>query len=83
MERYKLKKIVRQKSKKTGNDYYIAFVIFESETNCDIIQVIITKEVAEILSDSLVDDNTLVDITSNFGFKYNTYQRRSEPYINI
>lgn len=80
MEKYELIKILSRKNKE-GNPYYLAIILLTNEYDCDLIRVLVTKEVADKLIK--MSDNETFDVSQYLKIQYNTYQKKYVPVIKL
>lgn len=79
MEKYKLVGIKKHKSK-SGNEYFLAYLLLENETTFDIIRVIINNKQVEPLLQAMSDNS--FDISQYLVTVYNSYQKQYQLTIN-
>lgn len=79
IENYKLVGIKKHTSK-TGNEYYIAYILFENNYSFEILNVLINQKQVQPLSDVIGDDTFELD--RFLKTTYNSYQKRYQLTIN-
>ena len=73
MEKYRILGIKKRTSKK-GSEYYLCYLVLETENNYDIINVMITdKQVQPLLK---VVNDTSFDVSKFLTLKYDSYNKR-------
>lgn len=80
MEKYELIKIITRQNKE-GRDYYLAIILLTNQYDCDLLRVLVTKEVAEKLIK--MSNNETFDVTQYLKIEYNTYQKKYNPVIKL
>lgn len=81
MGNYELLRVLKRKNK-SGKEYYLAVLLFNSENNCDLIQALVTEEQAKKLLESNEKVNR-IDMTKYVEIEYNTFSRSYQPKITI
>ncbi len=81
MQNYKLVRVLSRKSKKEEDKvYYLAYVILNTDNDCSLVNIMITKEQADKLV-KLVGDSSF-DIGKYISVEFNSYQKVFQPKIN-
>lgn len=79
MEKYKLIGIKKHKSK-TGNEYNIAYVLFENDYTFDVLNVLINQKQVPAL-EQVINDDTF-ELERFLKISYNSYQKQYQLTIN-
>lgn len=77
---YRLVRVLSRKSKNSDKVYYLAFLSVNTDTSCDLLDIMITKEQADKLI-KLVDDKNF-DIGKYVSVEFNKYDKSYKPVIN-
>lgn len=79
MDLYKLVKIGKRKSNKTGKEYYIAFLNLIMENDVQVVRIMVQEKQVEALNKVIKDIN--FDISKYVEVKYNSYQNCYQPTL--
>lgn len=77
---YKLVRVLGRTNKE-GRTYFLAYVVLNSQTDCSLINILITAEQKEKLLKVINDNN--FDIGKHIVIEYNSYQKQYQPKIKI
>lgn len=77
---YKLVRVLGRKNKE-GRVYYLAYVVLNSQTDCSLINILITEEQKDKLLKVINDNN--FDVGKHIVIEYNAYQKQYQPKIKI
>lgn len=76
---YKLVRVLSRKNKAGDKTYYLAYLLYNTDKSCDLLNVIITKEQADKLI-KLVDDKNF-NINDYVKIEFNIYDKSYHPVI--
>lgn len=79
IEKYKLVGIKKHKSK-SGNEYYIAYILFENNYSFEILNVMINNRQVQPLTDVIGDDS--FELERFLNLNYNSFQKQYQLTIS-
>lgn len=80
MEKYKLLGLKKRKSKK-GNDYYICFVVLETDFDYQVLNIMIEDKQIDSINTALKDIN--FDISKFLKLSYNSYLKQYQLKLTL
>ena len=71
---------VLEKKNKENKPYFIAYLAYITEKNCDLINVLVSSDIAEKLKLEL-NNNKVIDMTKYVKIEFNSYQKAYQPKL--
>ena len=81
MPKYKFICFTKRENKEKTKSYNLINIALITDTNCDIISILVTPEQIEKLNKLLLDRN--YDISQNIVIEYNSYTKNYAPIIKV
>lgn len=81
IENYKILGIRKRKSKKSDNEYYLCYVLYENNYGFDILNVIVNEKQVGAL-ESVINDDTF-ELKKFMNLQYNSFTKRYDMRITF